>query len=528
MKAGGRLPRWQRWWRLVVVGRLDHAAIIRRIEQDAGWSLRYLFMVLMSAGIAILGLLQSSPAVVIGAMLISPLMGPIIGLGFALAVFDWREVRRALLSLAMGSLVAVAITALIVLASPLQSVTSEILARTRPNLFDLLVAVFSALAGSYATIRGRGETVVGVAIATALMPPLAVVGYGLATFNGAIFGGALALFFTNFIAIALSAALMARLYGFAQGLSPEQSQTQTLLITGVFVLMSVPLALSLRQIASETLATRALRAAVVEEFGRGTRISQLETNYDARPDSASVVVVTRRFRAGAERRLEQAWKQRLGREVQVSLSQLVADQDLPRIEQERSALAEAQRREAGEMATVAALVEAVLLVTGAPEENVLVDRARRQLLVRALPGTGLSTLALAEARLAARHPDWRIRIIPAVTTPLAVAFSPGSAELSPAARLELEQASWALRRWNAGEVLVTGQVASEGDGPAARRATLAAARAEVVRAALAAADIKAVATTDLPGPRQRAAERETGPGTFRRVTIRVAVETPAG
>ena len=519
---GGLSFRWQRfmrWWRLAVIGRMDHAAVIRRIDHDAGWSLRYLFMVLMSAGIAILGLLQSSPAVVIGAMLISPLMGPIIGLGFALAVFDWREVRRALLSLAMGSLVAVAMTALIVMASPLQSVTAEILARTRPNLFDLLVAVFSALAGTYATIRGRGETVVGVAIATALMPPLAVVGYGLATFNLAIFGGALALFLTNFIAIALSAALMARLYGFAQELSPQQSRRQTMLIVAVFGLMAAPLAFSLRQIASEALATRALRSAVVAEFGPGTRISQLETNYAASPETASVVVVTRAFRADADKRVEAAWTERLGRAARVSLSQLVADQDLPRLEQERNALAEVQRREAGEMATVSALVESALLVSGAPEENLVVDRGRRQLLVRALPGASLSTLALAEARLAARHPDWRIRIIPAVTTPLRVDFDAGSAELSPAARLELEQAIWALQRWNAGTVTVTGYVASVGDGTRGRWAALAGARAEVVRGALEAAGLKAESRTDLPGPIQRAAERDTGPGAFRRVVI---------
>ena len=517
--ASHRSRRLVRWWRLAVIGRLDHATVISRIDHDAGWSLRYLFMVLMSAGIAILGLLQSSPAVVIGAMLISPLMGPIIGLGFALAVFDWREVRRALLSLAMGSLVAVAIAALIVLASPLQSVTAEILARTRPNLFDLLVAVFSALAGTYATIRGRGETVVGVAIATALMPPLAVVGYGVATFNLAIFGGALALFLTNFIAIALSAALMARLYGFAEKLSPQQSRRQTILIVSVFVLMSAPLALSLRQIASEALATRALRGVVVAEFGPGARISQLETNYGADPDTASVVVVTRAFRAGAENRVEAAWSGRLGRPVRVSLSQLVANQDLPRLEQERNALAEAQRREAGELATVAALVEAALLVTGAPEENLVVDRAGRRLLVRAPPDTALSTLALAEERLAARHPDWRIHIIPAVATPLRVNFAAGSAALSPAARLELERAIWALQRWNAGDVKVTGYVASEGDGTRRGWAALAAARAEVVTAALEAAGMKAMVRTDLPGTVQRRAERESGPAAFRQVRI---------
>ncbi|WP_459663371.1 DUF389 domain-containing protein, partial [Novosphingobium sp. 11B] len=109
---------------------------------------------------------------VIGAMLISPLMSPILGLGFSLALFDFSEMRRALTALAIGGGAAVLFTALIVALSPLQAPTSEIIARTRPNLFDLAVALFAALAGTFAIIRGRGDTIVGVAIATALMPPL--------------------------------------------------------------------------------------------------------------------------------------------------------------------------------------------------------------------------------------------------------------------------------------------------------------------------------------------------------------------
>ncbi|MGO8433453.1 DUF389 domain-containing protein, partial [Rhizobium johnstonii] len=92
-------------------------------------------------------------------------------------------------ALAGGALLGVAFAALIVLVSPLKEPTAEILSRTRPNLFDLLVALFAALAGSFAIIRGRGETITGVAIATALMPPLATVGYGLATWNMAVLGG---------------------------------------------------------------------------------------------------------------------------------------------------------------------------------------------------------------------------------------------------------------------------------------------------------------------------------------------------
>ncbi|GAB7550941.1 hypothetical protein NRB_04370 [Novosphingobium sp. 11B] len=168
-----------------------------RIVEDSGWTPRYACMVMMSAGIAVLGLLLSSPALVIGAMLISPLMSPILGLGFSLALFDFSEMRRALTALAIGGGAAVLFTALIVALSPLQAPTSEIIARTRPNLFDLAVALFAALAGTFAIIRGRGDTIVGVAIATALMPPLVVVGFGLATWNIPVLGGAFALFVTN-------------------------------------------------------------------------------------------------------------------------------------------------------------------------------------------------------------------------------------------------------------------------------------------------------------------------------------------
>ena len=150
-------------------------------------------------------------------------MNPILGLGFSLALFDFAETRRSLLALVTGSVVAVAFTALVVLASPLKEPTAEILGRTQPNLFDLLIALFAALAGVFAIIRGLPGTIVGVAIATALMPPLAVVGYGLATWNLPVLGGALALFVTNFVTIALSATVMARVYGFGNSLSLHQS-----------------------------------------------------------------------------------------------------------------------------------------------------------------------------------------------------------------------------------------------------------------------------------------------------------------
>ena len=196
--------RWARQWRQnQLVQTCDRVDVLDHVHDNGKLGPRYAFMTVMACGIAILGLLQNSAAVIIGAMLISPLMGPIVELGMGLATFDLRTIRGALKTLAVGIALALAIAMAIVWLSPLKEATGEILARTQPTFFDLLVAVFSGLAGAYATVTRKGETIVGVAIATALMPPLAVVGYGLAVANWNVAGGAAFLFMTNLLAIAL-------------------------------------------------------------------------------------------------------------------------------------------------------------------------------------------------------------------------------------------------------------------------------------------------------------------------------------
>jgi uncharacterized hydrophobic protein (TIGR00271 family) len=187
---------------------VDHDGVLQQIAEEAGWSERYAFLIVISAAISLLGLLMPSVAVLIGAMLLSPLMMPIIGLGFGIATLDFHEIRRAATALTLGAAIEVALSVVLILLSPIQTITSEIAGRTQPTLFDLLVALLSAIAGGYALIRGRGGTVVGVAIAIALMPPLVVVGFGIATWNWVVFSGALLLCLTNAITIALTGALL--------------------------------------------------------------------------------------------------------------------------------------------------------------------------------------------------------------------------------------------------------------------------------------------------------------------------------
>ena len=185
--------------------------VYAQITEEAEMSnLRYWLEILLSAGIAALGLVLDSPAVIIGAMLISPLMGPIMSTGLALAAGDLYLAIKAIAKLVASVSLAVAFSAAIVWLLPFHSVTTEILARTNPTLLDLGVALLSGLAGSIAVSRvGGGDgvtTLPGVAIAVALMPPLCTIGFGLGSgANARIMGGAGLLFLTNLVAIVASA-----------------------------------------------------------------------------------------------------------------------------------------------------------------------------------------------------------------------------------------------------------------------------------------------------------------------------------
>lgn len=180
--------------------------------------LSYWIQVLLSAGIATLGLVLNSPAVIIGAMLISPLMGGILANGLALAAGDVILAMRALINLILSCFVAISFAMILVSLLPFKEVTSEILARTRPNILDLVVALFSGAVGSVAICKepkGVATSIPGVAIAVALMPPLCVVGYGMGIALNVNFtngfriasGGGL-LFFTNLVAITFTAMLV--------------------------------------------------------------------------------------------------------------------------------------------------------------------------------------------------------------------------------------------------------------------------------------------------------------------------------
>jgi uncharacterized hydrophobic protein (TIGR00271 family) len=194
-----------------------------------------------AAMLASIGLDKNSSAVIIGAMLISPLMSPILGIGASLAINDRKHLFLALenFSIAVGAVLIV--STLYFWITPLGAAGKEILDRTKPDTLDVLVAIFGGIAGIVAVSRKEiTNAIPGVAIATALMPPLCVAGYGIAKWDWAIFAGSFYLFIMNSVFIALSTYAIVRFLGFnTVGFVDEKARRKTLTFMGLFVILLI-------------------------------------------------------------------------------------------------------------------------------------------------------------------------------------------------------------------------------------------------------------------------------------------------
>lgn len=200
-----------------------------------------IIILIIAIFIASLGLNTNSPAVIIGAMLISPLMGPIIGIGLGVGVYDFSLIRRSARNLSVAALFSVATATLYFLISPVSNAHSELLARTQPTIYDCLIGFFGGAAGIVAiATKNKGNVIPGVAIATALMPPLCTAGYGLATWNMHYFLGAFYLFLINSIFIAFATLIGVKLFRFSQVNFPnEQRRRRVKRIIYIIVTLTV-------------------------------------------------------------------------------------------------------------------------------------------------------------------------------------------------------------------------------------------------------------------------------------------------
>ncbi len=258
----------------------EQIVVLREVHTGARPDVDFFVMIGLSALIATFGLLQSSTAVIIGAMLVAPLFSPIVAISLAIATANIRMLRVAIELAVKGLALAIGLAALLALIIPTRTITPEISVRTTPSLLDLAVALASGMAGAYAVARKDVATALpGVAIAAALVPPLGVVGIGLAMGNLQVAGGGTLLYMTNLVAIALAGSIIFLLLGFRPGTrGSKEFSLQRGLGTAVtlLVLVSIPLALFFAQTLSASQTQTTIQNAVSAALEKETNVALVD------------------------------------------------------------------------------------------------------------------------------------------------------------------------------------------------------------------------------------------------------------
>ncbi len=249
--AGKRFLRWI----LSITDGTDIDSTIAGIKRDISFRGPTAWILIFSIFIASIGLNVNSTAVIIGAMLISPLMGPILGIGLSIGTNDFETLIRSLKNLGIAVSIALITSTLYFLITPLNIEQSELLARTKPTILDVLVALFGGFAGIVAGSRKEKTNVIpGVAIATALMPPLCTAGYGLATLKMHYFLGAFYLFFINSVFISLATFLVVKYLKFplVGYLNPVKAKKYRIIVTAFLIATIIPSGIIFYNVIQET------------------------------------------------------------------------------------------------------------------------------------------------------------------------------------------------------------------------------------------------------------------------------------
>lgn len=221
----------------------EHALVRESIEKGIIFRGTNLWILVFAILIASVGLNMNSTAVVIGAMLISPLMGPINGIGFSVATYDFGLFKSSIKNYGFSALAGLTASTIYFLITPIHTEHAELLSRTSPTIYDVFIAMFGGLAGIVAiTSKNKGNVIPGVAIATALMPPLCTAGYGISVGSWAYFLGAMYLFLINSVFIALSSMLVTQFLKFPKKSSVLSNEIKNarILVIIVIVLTVVP------------------------------------------------------------------------------------------------------------------------------------------------------------------------------------------------------------------------------------------------------------------------------------------------
>lgn len=248
--------------------------------------------------IASVGLNVNSTAVIIGAMLISPLMGPIVGAGFALGTYNFSLLKKSFKNLLIATFVSLAVSAVYFYISPFKDVQSELLARTAPNIYDVLIAFFGGLVGVIAITRvEKGNPIPGVAIATALMPPLCTAGFGLATFNFSFFFGAFYLYTINCFFICIATFFVVKFLKYPSSIIDNKYEKRIRYGISVLILvMIIPSFYLAYNLFNEKKFTKTAEQFVQKEFeNKGYTVIYKKISYNSNPKIIDLAFLNKKF-----------------------------------------------------------------------------------------------------------------------------------------------------------------------------------------------------------------------------------------
>jgi len=280
-------------------GEDDRQKTLESVKNNISFTGANLWILACAILVASVGLNVNSTAVIIGAMLISPLMGPIVASGFALGMYDFDLLKKSLRNLIIATLAGLLVSSIYFFISPFKEVQSEMLARTSPNIYDILIAFFGGLVGVIAVTRvEKGNPIPGVAIATALMPPLCTAGYGLATGNFKFFFGAIFLYGINcvFICIATYSIVKFLKYPAKEEVDKKHQKQVRYGISIVVLLMLIPSIYFAYKLFTEQQYQQSVNNFIEQEFtNKGNTIVYKKTNYNSSPKTIELAFLSKRF-----------------------------------------------------------------------------------------------------------------------------------------------------------------------------------------------------------------------------------------
>ncbi|AZA91608.1 DUF389 domain-containing protein [Chryseobacterium sp. G0162] len=280
-------------------GEEDKGKVLENITDNISFRGSNLWILACAIVIASVGLNVNSTAVIIGAMLISPLMGPIVGAGFALGTYNFHLLKRSAKNLLIATIVSLLVSFIYFSLSPFKETQSELLARTSPNIYDVLIAFFGGLVGVIAITRVKqGNPIPGVAIATALMPPLCTAGYGLAIGNWSYFAGAFYLYTINcfFICIATFLIIKYLRYEPIELVDRKYERQIRYGITALIIIMIVPSSYLAYNLLNQKKFTQNIDQFINSEFTqKGYTLIYKKLNYNSSPKTVELAFLSKKF-----------------------------------------------------------------------------------------------------------------------------------------------------------------------------------------------------------------------------------------